>query len=160
MPRVHCLEATLEQTLVLIKPDGVQRGLIGEIIKRLEQRGLRLVAAKFLDVERKLAETHYAVHKGKPFYDGLIEYITSAPVMAMVWEGPQAIQAVRQTMGATKPTEAAPGSVRHDFGLMVGRNLTHASDSADTASAEISLWFEPDELVKWSRATDSWIFES
>jgi nucleoside-diphosphate kinase len=150
----------LEQTLVLIKPDGVQRGLIGEIIKRLEQRGLRLVAAKFLEVERKIAETHYAVHQGKPFYDGLIEYITSSPVMAMVWEGPQAIQAVRQTMGATKPTEAAPGSVRHDFGLMVGRNLTHASDSAENAATEISLWFEPEELVKWSRASDRWIFES
>ncbi len=150
----------MEQTLVLIKPDGVQRGLIGEIIKRLEQRGLRLVAAKFLDVEQKLAETHYAVHKGKPFYDGLIEYITSSPVMAMVWEGPQAILAVRQTMGATKPTEAAPGSIRHDFGLMVGRNLTHASDSAENAASEISLWFDPKELVKWSRAADRWIFES
>lgn len=150
----------MEQTLVLIKPDGVQRGLIGEIIQRLERRGLRLVAAKFLDVDRKLAETHYAIHKGKAFYDGLIEYITSSPVMAMVWEGPQAIQAVRQTMGATKPTDAAPGSVRHDYGLMVGRNLTHASDSADNATVEISLWFEPEELVSWSRASDRWIFES
>ena len=150
----------MEQTLVLIKPDGVQRGLIGEIIKRLEQRGLRLVGAKFMEVERKLAESHYAVHQGKPFYDGLIEYITSSPVVAMVWEGPQAIQAVRQTMGATKPTEAAPGSIRHDFGLMVGRNLTHASDSPENASTEISLWFEPKELVKWTRAADRWILES
>lgn len=149
----------MERTLVLIKPDGVQRGLIGEIIRRLEQRGLRLVAAKFVEVERSLAEEHYQVHQGKPFYDGLIAYITSAPVMAMVWEGPDAIAAVRQTMGATRPTEAAPGSVRHDFGLQVGRNLTHASDGADTAAAEIDLWFEPDELVTWHRDIDRWVFE-
>jgi nucleoside-diphosphate kinase len=154
------LEAKLEQTLVLIKPDGVQRGLIGEVIQRLERRGLRLVAARFQAVSRELAEEHYAVHQGKPFYTGLIEYITSSPVMAMVWEGPQAIQAVRQTMGATRPTEAAPGSVRHDFGLMVGRNLTHASDSPENAVNEIALWFKPEELVAWTRDTDRWIFET
>jgi nucleoside-diphosphate kinase len=150
----------LERTLVLVKPDGVQRGLIGETISRLERRGLRLVGAKFVSVGRELAERHYAVHRGKPFYDGLIAYITSAPVMAMVWEGPKAIAAVRQTMGATRPLEAAPGSVRHDFGLEVGRNLTHASDSPETASEEVSLWFRPDELVSWSRDVDRWIFES
>jgi nucleoside-diphosphate kinase len=149
----------LERTLVLIKPDGVQRGLIGEIIARLERRGLRLVGAKFLQVSMELAETHYAIHKGKPFYDGLIAYITSAPVMAMVWEGPNAIKAVRQTMGATRPTEAAPGSVRHDFGLEVGRNLTHASDSAENGQTEVALWFSDQELVSWSRAVDPWIFE-
>ena len=121
----------MERTLVLIKPDGVQRGLIGEIISRLERRGLRLVGAKFMQVSQELAETHYAIHQGKPFYDGLIKYITSAPVMAMVWESPNAIAAVRQTMGSTRPTEAAPGSVRHDFALEVGRNLTHASDSVE-----------------------------
>jgi len=149
----------LERTLVLIKPDGVQRGLIGEIIARLERRGLRLVGAKFMRVSQQLAETHYAIHKGKPFYDGLIAYITSAPVMAMSWEGPNAIAAVRQTMGATKPTEAAPGSVRHDFGLEVGRNLTHASDSVENGQAEVSLWFTEQELVAWGRALDPWIFE-
>lgn len=149
----------MERTLVLIKPDAVQRGLIGEITARLEQRGLRLVAARFLLVDRSLAERHYAVHKGKPFYDGLIAYITSAPVMAMVWEGPNAIGAVRQTMGSTRPAEAAPGSIRHDFGLTVGRNLTHASDAPETAVEEVKLWFKPSELIDWSRDTDRWIFE-
>ncbi len=149
----------MERTLVLIKPDAVQRGLMGEILGRLERRGLRLVAAKFMAVSRELAEAHYAVHKGKPFYDGLIEYITSSPVMAMVWEGPNAIAAVRQTMGATRPTEAAPGSIRHDFGLEVGRNLTHASDAPETAAVEVGLWFREDELVDWNRDLDRWILE-
>ncbi len=149
----------MEQTFVLIKPDGVQRGLIGEIIRRLERRGLKLIAAKFQEVSQALAEKHYAVHQGKPFYDGLIAYITSGPVLAMVWEGPNAIAAVRQTMGATRPTEAAPGSVRHDFGLEVGRNLTHASDGPETARAEIDLWFTTGEVFPWKRDTDRWIFE-
>jgi nucleoside-diphosphate kinase len=149
----------MEQTLVLVKPDGVQRGLIGEVISRLDRRGLRLAAAKFMAVSQELAETHYAVHKGKPFYDGLIAYITSAPVMAMVWEGPQAVVAVRQTMGATRPTEAAPGSIRHDFALEVGRNLTHASDSVINGIKEINLWFQPQEIVSWERAIDPWVFE-
>jgi nucleoside-diphosphate kinase len=143
----------------LVKPDGVERGLIGEVIGRLERRGLRLVAGKFLLVSRELAETHYAIHKGKPFYDGLIEYITSAPVMAMVWEGPNAVAAIRQTMGATRPTDAAPGSIRHDFALEVGRNLTHASDSAENGSTEVALWFKPEELVHWKREIDRWVFE-
>lgn len=149
----------MERTLVLVKPDGVQRGLIGEVISRLERRGLRLVAAKFMSVSRELAEEHYAVHKGKPFYDGLIAYITSAPVMAMVWEGPAAVAAVRQTMGSTRPTEAAPGTLRHDFALEVGRNLTHASDSAENGGKEVALWFKPAELVDWQRSVDAWIFE-
>jgi len=153
------LEAFVERTLVLVKPDGVQRGLIGEVIGRLERRGLRLVAAKFMAVSQELAETHYAVHKGKPFYDGLIQYITSAPVMAMVWEGPNVVAAVRQTMGATRPTEAAPGSVRHDFALEVGRNLTHASDSVENGEQEVALWFKEGELVSWERSNDKWIFE-
>jgi nucleoside-diphosphate kinase len=150
----------MERTLVLVKPDGVQRGLIGEVIVRLERRGLRLQAAKFLLVNQELAETHYAIHKGKPFYPGLIAYITSAPVMAMVWEGPNVVAAVRQTMGATRPTEAAPGSVRHDFALEIGRNLTHASDTAENSEKEISLWFKTGELVNWKRDTDRWIFEN
>ena len=149
----------MERTLVLVKPDGVQRGLIGEVINRLERRGLQLMAAKFLQVSRELAETHYAIHKGKSFYNGLIEYITSAPVMAMVWEGPNAVAAIRQTMGATRPTEAAPGSVRHDFALEIGRNLTHASDTVENSEKEVALWFKPDELVDWKRETDRWIFE-
>ena len=148
----------MEQTLVLIKPDGVQRGLIGEVTSRLERRGLRLVAAKFLLVSQQLAETHYAIHQGKPFYDGLIAYITSAPVMAMVWEGPQAVAAVRQTMGVTRPLEALPGTVRHDFALEVSRNITHASDSPQNGEQEISLWFKPEELVDWGREVDHWIF--
>jgi len=117
------------------------------------------VAAKFMAVSQELAETHYAVHKGKPFYDGLIQYITSAPVMAMVWEGPNVVAAVRQTMGATRPTEAAPGSVRHDFALEVGRNLTHASDSVENGEQEVALWFKEGELVSWERSNDKWIFE-
>jgi nucleoside-diphosphate kinase len=142
-----------------VKPDGVQRGLIGEVFTRLEHRGLRLAAAKFIQVNQQLAETHYSVHKGKPFYDGLIRYITSAPVMAMVWEGPNAVAAVRQTMGATRPTEAAPGSLRHDFALEVGRNLTHASDSIETGESEVRLWFNNTELIDWTRAIDNWVFE-
>ena len=149
----------MERTLVLVKPDGVQRGLIGEVIGRLENRGLRLVAAKFIQVSQELAETHYAIHKGKPFYNGLIEYITSAPVMAMALEGPNAVAAIRQTMGATRPTEAAPGSIRHDFALEVGRNLTHASDSVENGEIEVALWFSPAELVDWKRDSDLWIFD-
>lgn len=149
----------MEQTFVFVKPDGVQRGLIGEIIARLEKRGLRLAGAKFIQVSQELAEEHYAIHKGKDFYDMLIEYVTAAPVMAMIWEGPNAITAVRQTMGATRPTEASPGSVRHDFGLEVGRNITHASDSPENAEKEIALWFKQDEIISWSRAIDQWVFE-
>ena len=149
----------MERTFVLVKPDGVQRGLVGEIIARLERRGLRLAGAKFMAVSQELAETHYGIHKGKPFYDGLIEYITSAPVMAMVWEGPNAVAAVRQTMGATRPTEASPGSVRHDYGLEVGRNITHASDSVENGKLETDLWFKAEELVEWQRDVDRWIFE-
>jgi len=147
----------LERTFVLVKPDGVQRALIGEVITRLERRGLKLIAGKFIQVPQSLAEAHYAVHKGKPFYEGLIRYITSAPVFAMVWEGPSAVAAVRQTMGSTRPTEAAPGTLRHDFALEIGRNLTHASDSVENAQAEIDLWFKPEEIVDWSRPIDPWI---
>ena len=149
----------MERSLVLVKPDGVQRGLMGEVISRLEHRELRLVAAKFMQVSKELAETHYAIHKGKPFYNGLISYITSAPLMAMVWEGPNAVAAVRQTMGATRPTEAAPGTLRHDFALEVGRNLTHASDEPANGEKEVALWFKKEELVNWSREVDKWIFE-
>ena len=147
----------MERTLILIKPDGVQRGLVGEIIARFEKRGLKLIAAKFIQVDQKLAEKHYEVHKGKPFYNGLIQYITSAPVMAMVWEGPEAIKAARQTMGATAPTQAAPGSIRHDFALSVGRNLTHGSDSVENGEHEISLWFSKEEILDWDRMLEPWL---
>ena len=149
----------MEKTLVLVKPDGVQRGLIGEVIKRLENRGLRLIGAKFLQVPRELAEEHYGIHKGKPFYASLLDYITSAPVMAMAWDGPNAVAAVRQTMGATRPTEAAPGSIRHDFGLEIGRNLTHASDSPENGEKEVALWFASEELVDWDQVISPWVLE-
>jgi nucleoside-diphosphate kinase len=153
------LEAYVEKSLVLVKPDGVQRGLIGEVISRLERRGLRLVAAKFVAVSRALAEERYAIHKGKPFYEGLLDYITAAPVMAMVWEGPNAVAAIRQTMGATRPWEAAPGTVRHDFALEVGRNITHASDTPENGEKEAALWFKKEEILSWSREIDKWVFE-
>ena len=149
----------MERTLVLVKPDGVQRGLIGEIIKRLEARGLRLIGGKFIQVSLELAEQHYGIHKDKPFYESLLGYITSAPVMAMAWDGPNAVTAVRQTMGSTKPTEAAPGSIRHDFGLEIGRNLTHASDSPENGDKEVSLWFNDKEIIDWKRAIEPWIME-
>ncbi len=147
----------MEKTFVLVKPDGVQRGLIGEILSRLEKRGLKLVAAKFLQVPVSLAEKHYAIHKGKPFYDGLIKYITSAPVMAMIFEGPEAVALVRQTMGLTNPLKAEPGTIRHDFALRISRNLTHASDSPENAELEISLWFNSEEIVKWAKSDEDWI---
>ena len=147
----------MERTFVIAKPDAIQRALVGEIITRLEKRGLKLVAAKFLQVTPELAGRHYAAHVGKPFYAGLIKYITAAPVMIMVWEGPNAVEAVRQTMGATKPTEADPGTIRHDFAIEISRNLTHASDSPESAEKEIALWFSPDELCPWNRTVEDWI---
>lgn len=147
----------MERTLVIVKPDGVQRGLIGEITGRLERRGLKLVAMKLMQISRDLAETHYGIHKGKSFYDGLIAYITSAPVVVQVWEGPNAIKAVRNTLGSTNPVEAGPGTIRADLGLDVERNLTHGSDGPETAAREIGLFFRPEELLDWSRCTDPWI---
>jgi nucleoside-diphosphate kinase len=155
----HIAEAFVERTLILVKPDGVQRGLIGKIISRFERRGLKLVGLKFLQMDRALAERHYAVHKGKPFYEGLLSYITSAPVTAMVWEGPNAIALARQTMGSTKPGEAAPGSIRGDFGMVVGRNLVHGSDGTETAAFEIPLFFKEAELVTWTPTNESWVLE-
>ena len=149
----------MERTFIIVKPDGVQRGLIGEIIRRFEQRGLRVVGMKFMQVDRALAEQHYAVHREKPFFKGLVEYITSAPVVAMVLEGTNAVAAARSTIGATKPAEAAAGSIRGDLGLEIGRNLVHGSDSIENGEKEIALWFQPAELVSWGRATDPWIFE-
>jgi len=152
-------ELIVEQTLILIKPDGVERGLIGQIITRFEQRGLKLAGMKLLQVSDELARRHYAVHEGKPFFDPLIEYITSSPVVAMVLEGPEAVQVARNTIGATRPAEATAGSIRGDFGLMVGRNLVHGSDSPENAAIEIALWFDDAELIDYDRAIDSWILE-
>ena len=149
----------MERTLILIKPDGVERGLIGPIITRFEQRGLKPVALKMLQVSDELARKHYAVHEGKPFYEPLIEYITSSPVVAMVLEGPAAVQVARNTIGATKPIEATAGSIRGDFGLMVGRNLVHGSDSPENAVAEIALWFDKSELITYERSLDRWVLE-
>jgi nucleoside-diphosphate kinase len=148
----------MEQTLILIKPDGVQRGLVGPILARFEARGLKIVGLKLLQVPTDLAERHYAIHQGKPFYDGLIRYITSGPVVAMVLEGTNAVGAVRKTVGATKSFEAEPGSIRGDFALEIGRNLVHASDAPETARDEVQLWFEAD-LVAYPRDVDRWIFE-
>jgi nucleoside-diphosphate kinase len=149
----------LERTLILVKPDGVQRGLIGEVIARFERRGLRLVGMKLMQITPDLAARHYGEHKGKPFYDGLLGYITSGPVVAMVWEGSEAIRAARETMGKTKPFEAGPGTIRGDFALETGRNIVHGSDGPESAAREIALFFEPDELVDWARTSDPWIFE-
>ena len=149
----------MERTLVLIKPDGVQRQLIGTIIARLEQRGLKIVGLKMVQVSQELARTHYAIHEGKPFFEPLISYITSAPVVAMIIEGPNAIEAARSTMGATNPVKASPGTIRADFGLEIGRNLVHGSDGPETAATEIALWFSPDELADYKRDMDKWILE-
>lgn len=148
----------MERTFIILKPDAVQRGLVGEIIQRLERRGLKIVAMKFMQVDEALARRHYAVHEARPFFAGLIQYITSAPVVALVMEGTDAIAVVRNTVGATRPAEAAPGTIRGDFGLEIGRNLVHASDGPETAASEIALWFGED-LVSWQRAADPWIFE-
>ena len=149
----------VERTLIIVKPDAVQRGLSGEIIRRFENRGLRIVGMKFIHMSRELAGKHYAIHQGKPFYEGLINYITSAPVVVMVLEGTQAVAVARNTIGATKPVEAAAGTIRGDLGLEVGRNLVHGSDSVDNAVKEINLFFSSGELVDWTRDTDRWIFE-
>jgi nucleoside-diphosphate kinase len=153
------MEEKLEKSLVLIKPDGVQRGLIGEIISRFENRGLRLVACKLLLVSKDLAEAHYAVHRDKDFYLALIQFITSAPVMAMVWEGPNAIEAIRQTVGKTNAIQATPGTIRHDFALQTRYNLVHASDTPENGTKEINLWFTKDEIIQWNRDLEKWIFE-
>jgi len=146
----------LQRTLVFIKPDGVQRGLIGEIIKRLEDRGLQLIAMEARIVSKEFAEEHYATHVGKNFYRGLIKYITSSPIIAMVWEGNNAVEAIRQTIGSTNPIEAAPGTIRHDLAIITSRNLIHASDSLETAKKEIFLWFDEDDIYPWGRLHEDW----
>lgn len=151
--------ANIERSLVIVKPDAVQRGLIGEIVARYEKRGLKIAAMKFEQVSEDTAGQHYGEHKGKPFYDGLVSYITSSPSVLMVLEGPNAVDIVRTTNGATKPGEAAPGTIRADFGVTIGRNLVHASDSVESAEREVSIFFGDSGLVEWSRALDAWIVE-
>ncbi len=151
--------AQAERTLILIKPDAVQRGLIGEVLGRLERRGLRLVGLRLLHLDEELARRHYAEHEGKPFFAGLVEFITASPLVAAVLEGPNAIAAARQTMGGTNPVEAAPGTIRGDLGLEVGRNLVHGSDSPESAAREIALFFGDEALPSWDRDVDRWIFE-
>lgn len=146
-----------ERTLILIKPDGVQRALVGRIIERYELRGLRLVGLKLMQADRSLAEAHYAVHRERPFFAGLVDFITSSPLVAMALEGPNAVAVCRAINGATRPHEAAPGSVRGDLALETGQNLVHASDSPETAETELALWFADPELLDYRRSVDEWI---
>ena len=149
----------MERTLVLVKPDGVQRGLIGEIISRFERRGLHLVGMKFMQMTKAQAEEHYGEHKDKKFFPGLVAFITSAPVVAMVWEGTDAITKVRCMMGETKPIDSPPGTIRGDFGMDVGMNLVHGSDGAASAATEIQRFFASHELVTWTRDVEKWVYE-
>ncbi|MGB3716334.1 MAG: nucleoside-diphosphate kinase [Candidatus Promineifilaceae bacterium] len=149
----------MERTLVLVKPDGVQRGLIGKIIDRFETRGLKLAGLKFIQMSEGLAARHYAVHEGKQFYDSLVSYIVSGPVVAMAWEGKDAISIARATMGTTNPAEAPLGTIRGDYGVEIGRNLVHGSDSQETANYELGLFFEAGELVSWDRDIEPWVRE-
>lgn len=149
----------MERTLVLIKPDAIQRGLAGEIIARLERRGLRIAALRLLWMDEALARRHYAVHEGKPFFDGLIRYITASPIIAAVFEGPRAVEIVRRTMGETDPLAAAAGTIRGDLGLEIGRNLVHGSDSPENAEKEIALFFGQEEVYSYQRDVDRWLYE-
>jgi nucleoside-diphosphate kinase len=150
---------TVERTLVLVKPDGVQRGLVGAVISRLEQRGLQLVAMKMMRITEELAGRHYAEHREKPFFAGLVSFITSAPVVAMVWQGPGAVAMVRTMMGATNPANAAPGTIRGDLAVSFGMNVIHGSDSMESAGREIELFFSASELQEWERTIDPWVIE-
>lgn len=150
----------MERTLVLVKPDAVQRGLAGEIIGRMERRGLKLAGMKLMQVTPELARRHYGAHVGKPFFEGLVTFITSSPLVAIAVEGENAVEVVRTTMGATNPADAAPGTIRGDFGLTIGANLIHGSDSAESAAAELALFFGDGEVVDYERDIDRWIIES
>ncbi len=149
----------MERTLVLVKPDGVQRGLIGEVISRLERRGLKLVGMKLMQVDDPLARQHYGEHVDRPFFPGLVEFITSGPVVAMAWEADNAVEAVRNAMGQTNPAASPPGTIRGDLGLDIGRNLVHGSDSPESAQRELALFFSAGELLDYSRSNDPWIKE-
>ncbi len=150
-----------ERTFVMVKPDGVQRGLIGEIVSRFEDRGLKLVGAKFMEISEDLAHDHYAEHEDKPFFDDLVSFITAGPVFAMVWEGQDATRQVRGMMGETDPADSAPGTIRGDLGLDLGRNVIHGSDNEDPGAneREIDLFFDEDELVEWEQIDETWLYE-
>jgi len=148
-----------ERTLVILKPDAVQRGLVGEIISRFEKRGLKIVAMKMVKVSRELAEEHYKIHRGKPFFEPTVNYITSSPVIAMVIEGRNAIEVVRKMMGSTDPQKAEPGTIRGDYALYIGRNIIHGSDSKENAEFEIDLWFKEDEIFDYKRIDEEWLEE-
>jgi len=148
----------MERTFIMIKPDGVQRGLVGEVVKRFEQKGFTLAGMKFMAVSKELAEQHYGVHKERPFFGSLIEFITSGPVVAMVWQGDGVVASSRLIIGATNPLTADPGTIRGDYGVNVGRNLIHGSDAIETAQSEIKLWFGED-LVNWTPTVTPWIYE-
>jgi nucleoside-diphosphate kinase len=149
----------MERTFIMIKPDGVQRNLVGEVIRRFETKGFKLVGLKFLSVSKELAEKHYGVHKERPFFGGLVQFITSSPVVAMVWEGDGVVASARNLIGATNPLTSPPGTIRGDFGVSVGRNLIHGSDAIETAQYEIALWFTPEELVTWESTVNPWLYE-
>ncbi len=149
----------MERTFIAIKPDGVQRGLVGDVIKRFETKGFTLVGMKFMNVSKELAEKHYDVHKERPFFGGLVEFITSSPVVAMVWEGDGVVASARKIIGATNPLTAELGTIRGDFGVSIGRNLIHGSDAIETAKTEIALWFTPEELVTWQPVVNPWLYE-
>ncbi|MGB3693496.1 MAG: nucleoside-diphosphate kinase [Spirulinaceae cyanobacterium] len=149
----------MERTFVMIKPDGVQRGLVGEVVKRLETKGFTLVGLKMMAVDRELAEKHYDVHKEKAFFKGLVDFITSSPVVATVWEGEGVVASARKIIGVTNPLSAEPGTIRGDYGISIGRNLIHGSDAVETARDEIALWFKDEELVSWEPATKTWLYE-
>lgn len=149
----------MERTFVMVKPDGVQRNLVGEIIRRLENKGFTLVGLKMMSVSRELAEKHYDVHRDRPFFKGLVEFITSGPVVATVWEGEGVVAAARKIIGATNPLSAEPGTIRGDYGIDIGRNLIHGSDALETAQREIELWFSEEELVSWEPGSKAWIYE-
>ncbi|HUY56979.1 MAG TPA: nucleoside-diphosphate kinase [Candidatus Micrarchaeaceae archaeon] len=151
-------ELTVERTLVMIKPDGVQRGLVGELVGRFERRGLHLVGLKLMSVSRELAERHYGEHRDRPFFAAVIDFITSSPIVAMVWEGPNAVSMVRSMMGPTNPATAASGTIRGDFGIDIGQNVIHGSDSPARAEQEIALFFAEAELVTWEREGGRWIY--
>ena len=150
----------VQRTLLLVKPDGVQRQLVGRVLTRFEERGLKLVGLKLVHVDRALAEEHYAVHRERPFFTGLVDFITSAPLVAAALEGPNAIAIVSAMNGATRPHEAAPGSIRGDFAVETAQNLVHASDGEETAAAELALWFKPEELLDYERDLDRWVLDS
>jgi nucleoside-diphosphate kinase len=150
---------SVERTFLAVKPDGVQRGLVGEIISRYEAKGFTLVGLKLMQVSRELAEQHYGEHKERPFFPGLVDFITSGPVVAMVWEGKGVVAAARKIIGATNPLDSEPGTIRGDFGVDIGRNIIHGSDAVETAQREISLWFKSEELAAWEPTLTQWIYE-